>query len=150
MLKVLHWTISAALVSLYASLLVYPVPAAAQFGLKQGSYWCKCICFSNYTILPVPTTEQTTQPCLTCTKKWCLDQEISTCAGAVLEPINPDTATGKEGDVEARCFERDSPRDQLVVTVFLVLVFGLLVGAAVKGRMEQTNSTLNWNVGTRR
>jgi len=26
------------------------------------------------------------------------------CTGAVLEPIDPDTATGKEGDVEARCF----------------------------------------------
>ncbi|CUA71736.1 hypothetical protein RSOLAG22IIIB_09773 [Rhizoctonia solani] len=50
---------------------------------------------------------------------------------------NPDTATGKEGDVEARCFQRDSPRDQLVVTLFLLIVFGLLLGAAVKGRMEK-------------
>lgn len=46
--------------------------------------------------------------------------------------------------------ERDSPRDQLVVTVFLILVFGLLVGAAVKGRMDQANTPINWNVGTRR
>ena len=66
---------------------------------------------------------------------------------------NPDTATGKEGDVEARCFrmiyiscptvslisgsERDSPRDQLVVTLFLLIVLGLLLGAAIKNRMEK-------------
>jgi hypothetical protein len=35
------------------------------------------------------------------------------------------------------CTERDSPRDQLVVTVFLIIVIGLLIGAAVKTRMEQ-------------
>jgi len=46
--------------------------------------------------------------------------------------------------------ERDSPRDQLVVTVFLILVFGLLVGAAVKGRMEQANIAVNWNTGNKR
>ncbi|KAG9077392.1 hypothetical protein FRC06_008946, partial [Ceratobasidium sp. 370] len=60
---------------------------------------------------------------------------------------NPDTATGKEGDVEARCFQRDSPRDQLVVTLFLLIVFGLLLGAAVKGRMEKAgfNSERLWS-----
>jgi hypothetical protein len=68
--------------------------------------------------------------------------------------------------VEARCFgrysnvffrnyidnppvERDSPRDQMVVTIFLILVFGLLVGAAVKGRMDKANIPLNWNGGAR-
>ncbi len=34
--------------------------------------------------------------------------------------------------------ERDSPRDQFVVTLFLIIVFGLLVGAAVKGRIENS------------
>lgn len=33
--------------------------------------------------------------------------------------------------------ERDSPRDQLVVTLFLLTVFGLLVGAGIKARMEK-------------
>jgi hypothetical protein len=111
--------------------------------------------------------EQAAQPCLSCTKQWCLDQGLNICSGAVIAPADPDTATGKEGDVEARCFgqcllirpkalsnssfaERDSPRDQLVVTVFLILVFGLLVGAAVKGRMDQANMSLNWNTGNRR
>lgn len=31
--------------------------------------------------------------------------------------------------------ERDSPRDQLVVTLFLLTVFGLLLGAGVKSRI---------------
>ena len=43
--------------------------------------------------------------------------------------------------------ERDSPRDQLVVTLFLLVVFGLLIGAAIKGRMAKV---VNWNAGTRR
>ncbi|KEP47399.1 putative transmembrane protein [Rhizoctonia solani 123E] len=103
---------------------------------KDIMNFCKCICFSNYTILPIyhPTTDK---PCLSCTKQWCLDQKLDICAGAKLGDSNPDTATGKEGDVEARCFQRDSPRDQLVVTLFLLIVFGLLLGAAVKGRMEK-------------
>jgi len=33
--------------------------------------------------------------------------------------------------------ERDSPRDQLIVTVFLLTVFGLLLGAGVKSKMQQ-------------
>lgn len=44
------------------------------------------------------------QPCLTCTKQWCLNQNLGICANAKLGTANPDTATGKEGDVEARCF----------------------------------------------
>ncbi|KAB5591537.1 hypothetical protein CTheo_5044 [Ceratobasidium theobromae] len=69
------------------------------------------------------------------------------CANAKLGDSNPDTATGKEGDVEARCFQRDSPRDQMVVTLFLLIVFGLLLGAAVKGRMEKAgfNSATLWS-----
>ena len=43
--------------------------------------------------------------------------------------------------------ERDSPRDQLVVTLFLLIVFGLLIGAAIKGRMAKV---VDWNAGTRR
>jgi len=54
---------------------------------------------------------------------------------------NPDTATGKEGDVEARCFQRDSPRDQFVVTLFLLTVFGLLLGAGVKNRILKAGFT---------
>jgi len=63
---------------------------------------------------------------------------------------DPDTATGKEGDVEARCFQRDAPRDQVVVTLFLLTVFGLLVGAGIKGRMERSGFSPNWTTGTPR
>lgn len=46
------------------------------------------------------------KPCLSCTKQWCLNQNLPMCAGASLGDANPDTATGKEGDVEARCFRK--------------------------------------------
>jgi hypothetical protein len=94
---------------------------------------------------------------------------LAHCAGALIGDTDPDTATGKEGDVEARCFraylwslhdsvndmrastERDSPRDQLVVTVFLLVVFGLLIGAGVKGRMVKAgfDHAIHWNTGRR-
>lgn len=106
------------------------------------------------------------KPCLSCTKLWCQQQNLPRCAGASIGDANPDTATGKEGDIEARCFraslrpwphvrsraelgllaERDSPRDQLVVTLFLLTVFGLLLGAGIKGRMLKAgfDTTLPW------
>lgn len=115
------------------------------------------------------------KPCLSCTKQWCLNQNLPICAGALLGDTDPDTATGKEGDVEARCFrelfsllallnanltshilclpflERDSPRDQLVVTLFLLTVFGLLLGAGIKGRMEKAgfDTGIPWSTGRR-
>lgn len=89
------------------------------------------------------------QPCLSCTKQWCLNQNLPICAGASLGDTDPDTATGKEGDVEARCFQRDSPRDQLVVTLFLLTVFGLLLAAGVKNRMLKAGipPDVPWNAG---
>ncbi|KAF8898725.1 hypothetical protein BD779DRAFT_1485257 [Infundibulicybe gibba] len=102
----------------------------------EATNFCKCICFqSNYSILHLDIPDNPSQPCLSCTKQWCLNQNLPICAGASLGDTDPDTATGKEGDVEARCFQRDSPRDQLVVTLFLLTVFGLLLGAGLKGRM---------------
>lgn len=73
------------------------------------------ICFSNYTIVPIfhPSTDK---PCLSCTKQWCLDQKLEICTDAKLGDSNPDTATGKEGDVEARCF-----RESLILAVFVSL-----------------------------
>jgi len=65
---------------------------------------------------------------------------------ASIGDTNPDTATGKEGDVEARCFQRDSPRDQLVVTLFLLTVFGLLVGAGIKSRIEKAGINVDTSV----
>ncbi|KAJ4486185.1 hypothetical protein J3R30DRAFT_3820284 [Lentinula aciculospora] len=84
-----------------------------------------------------------------CRKQWCLNQNLAICAGASLGDTDPDTATGKEGDVEARCFQRDSPRDQLVVTIFLLVVFGLLLGAGIKRRLEKAGLDVGstWNNG---
>ena len=49
----------------------------------------------------------------------------------------------------ALCIERDSPRDQLVVTLFLLTVFGLLLGAGIKGKMEKAGlePRFNWTAG---
>lgn len=63
------------------------------------------ICFgSNYTILHLVTPDNPSKPCLSCTKQWCINQNLPICQGATLGDTDPDTATGKEGDVEARCF----------------------------------------------
>lgn len=45
--------------------------------------------------------------------------------------------------------ERDSPRDQLIVTLFLLTVFGLLLGAGIKGKMVKAgfDTNLSWNAG---
>ena len=111
------------------------------------------------------------KPCLTCTRQFCLDQKLPICKGALdtTEPegkqltlpsigaevpdLDNDVGTGKEGDVEARCFrtyfetsvslptyktrscsERDSPRDQWVVTFFILIVAALLLTAAIRNR----------------
>jgi hypothetical protein len=54
-------------------------------------------------------------------------------------------------DLLADCLERDSPRDQLVVTLFLLTVFGLLLGAGVKNRMIKAglSADIPWNNGRR-
>ncbi|KAF9489642.1 hypothetical protein BDN71DRAFT_1455773 [Pleurotus eryngii] len=118
----------------------------------EATNFCKCICFSsNYTILHLAIPDNPSQPCLSCTKQWCLNQNLPICAGASLGDTDPDTATGKEGDVEARCFQRDSPRDQLVVTLFVLTVFGLLLGAGIKNRMAKAGFETNipWGAGRR-
>jgi hypothetical protein len=45
--------------------------------------------------------------------------------------------------------ERDSPRDQVVVTLFLLTVFGLLLGAGIKSRMEKAglDTSIAWSTG---
>ncbi|KZV77718.1 hypothetical protein PENSPDRAFT_568049, partial [Peniophora sp. CONT] len=116
--------------------------AQAELGKWEATNFC--ICFgANYTILHLAIPENPSKPCLSCTKQWCLNQNLAICAGATLGDTDPDTATGKEGDVEARCFQRDSPRDQLVVTLFLLTVFGLLLGAGIKGRMVKAGIDVN-------
>ncbi|KAJ6509552.1 hypothetical protein C8R47DRAFT_1099124 [Mycena vitilis] len=119
----------------------------------EATNFCKCICFgANYSILHLDIPDNPSQPCLSCTKSWCLNQNLPICRGATVGDTDPDTATGKEGDVEARCFQRDSPRDQLVVTIFLLTVFGLLLGAGIKSRMVKagfTDTHIPWDAGRR-
>jgi hypothetical protein len=127
-------------------------PAEGALTKWEATNFCKCICFqSNYSILHLDIPDNPSKPCLSCTKQWCLNQNLPICAGASLGDTDPDTATGKEGDVEARCFQRDSPRDQLVVTLFLLTVFGLLLGAGIKSRMEKAglDTSLPWSTGRR-
>jgi hypothetical protein len=47
--------------------------------------------------------------------------------------------------------ERDSPRDQLVVTLFLLTVFGLLLGAGIRSRILKAGleTNLPWRTGVR-
>nr|GAT44201.1 predicted protein [Mycena chlorophos] len=119
----------------------------------DATNFCKCICFgTNYTIQRLEIPDNPAQPCQSCTKQWCLNQNLPICHGASLGDTNPDTATSKEGDVEARCFQRDSPRDQLVVSIFLLTVFGLLLGAGIKSRMVKAGFAerqLPWEAGRR-
>ncbi|KAI0078889.1 hypothetical protein K474DRAFT_1659822 [Panus rudis PR-1116 ss-1] len=131
----------------------YVLSANAILGHKwEATNFCKCICFgSNYTILRMAIPDNPNKPCLSCTKQWCQNQNLPNCAGASLGDADPDTATGKEGDIEARCFQRDSPRDQLVVTLFLLTVFGLMLGAGIKNRMVKAglDTSIPWNTGKR-
>ncbi|KAI0825143.1 hypothetical protein BC628DRAFT_1410544 [Trametes gibbosa] len=133
--------------------LLYIPSVVAVLGHKwEATNFCKCICFgTNYTILRMDLPDDPSKPCLSCTKLWCLQQNLAKCAGASVGDANPDTATGKEGDIEARCFQRDSPRDQLVVTLFLLTVFGLLLGAGIKGRMLKAgfDTTVPWATSRR-
>lgn len=87
------------------------------------------ICFGNFTIVPLYMPAQPSKPCLTCTRQFCLDQKLPICrgaprgldcstsllthhssrVGAEVPDLDNDVGTGKEGDVEARCFRTSSP-----------------------------------------
>ena len=89
-------------------------PTMNQFRFLRAEFIILGICFqSNYTILRLDIADNPSKPCLSCTKQWCLNQNLPICAGASLGDTDPDTATGKEGDVEARCF-----RERRILTTF--------------------------------
>ncbi|KAH8922189.1 hypothetical protein BT69DRAFT_1207534, partial [Atractiella rhizophila] len=94
--------------------------------------WCKCICFNNYQILPLYRPEDESKPCLTCTKQWCLSQGLDICTDASNPDVDPDTATGEEGDVRTKCFQRDSVRDQVIIFTFILVAGGMLCIALLK------------------
>ena len=84
-----------------------------------SSYRPLGICFSNYTIQPIYRPSNPSKPCLTCTKQWCLDQKLAICADANIGDQNPDTASGKEGDVETRCFREYDDEPSVLLQVIL-------------------------------
>lgn len=109
-------------------LLVPTLVAASLSPFSSGTTamtFCKCLCFSNSTILPLcehlpssstPAVQSLPRsshadlpkdplhPCLTCTRQFCLDQKLPACIGAKSGDEDLDTGTGQGGDVEARCF----------------------------------------------
>ncbi|KAL7423742.1 hypothetical protein Q5752_001324 [Cryptotrichosporon argae] len=125
-----------ALLVIAACLTLLPSASAALFGDSVLSY-CKCVCFSNSTIIPLYRPADPSKPCLSCTRQFCLDQKLAICKGAQVPELDTDVGTGTEGDVEARCFKRDSPRDQMIVTFFLLVVVGLLLFAGVRARLAK-------------
>ncbi|BGP12397.1 hypothetical protein JCM10213v2_000313 [Rhodosporidiobolus nylandii] len=106
--------------------------AAGSSFTTTGMSFCRCSCFGNSTILPLYRPAVPSNPCLSCTRQFCLDQKLLQCVGAQNPEEDPDTATGEGGDVEARCFQRDSPKSHFIVISFLVVVGILLVLAGLK------------------
>lgn len=80
------------------------VTAIPSFSTSSAMTFCKCICFSNSTIIPLYLPKDPLHPCLSCTKQFCLDQKLPACFGAHVGDEDLDTGTGESGDVEARCF----------------------------------------------
>lgn len=113
---------------------------SAPVGPRQNSrhlHLCKCTCFqTNSTLVPLYAPLDPAKPCLTCTRQFCLDQGLDMCKGAKLEHTDHDVGTGLEGDVWAKCFERDSYKDQSIITLYLLVVVALVAFAAMRGRVE--------------
>ncbi|KAJ1022700.1 hypothetical protein NDA18_005038 [Ustilago nuda] len=104
---------------------------------SRNLHLCKCTCFQiNSTLVPLYSPSNPAKPCATCTRQFCLDQGLEICKGAKLEHTDHDTGTGLEGDVWAKCFERDSRKDQNIITLYLLVVVGLVAFAAFRGRVE--------------
>ncbi|KAF8250920.1 hypothetical protein K440DRAFT_526835, partial [Wilcoxina mikolae CBS 423.85] len=78
--------------------------------------FCKCICSTNSTIIPLPQTNT----CQDCNRQFCLDYHLPICK------------TSKEADVVTTCFQRDSMKDKVVVCVFIFAVLGLLLWALIR------------------
>jgi hypothetical protein len=95
---------------------------------SSSIFFCKCICFSNYTILPLYRPQDPSKPCLSCTRfahlvpgtthaqctrlrtwilfrrQFCLDQQLKICKDASKGDPDLDTGMGQEGDVQTKCF----------------------------------------------
>ncbi|KAA1096493.1 hypothetical protein PGT21_018409 [Puccinia graminis f. sp. tritici] len=119
----------------YTSILILFLLQLTSFSVADISF-CKCMCFNNYTIVPLYRPKDVSKPCLTCTKQFCLDQKLSICQDAKLGNTNLDTGTGDEGDIRTKCFQRDSTKDQVIVVSFIILTTVLLISALIKEHGE--------------
>ncbi|GAA5854404.1 hypothetical protein JCM3766R1_005968 [Sporobolomyces carnicolor] len=115
-----------------------------------GMSFCRCACFGNSTIIPLYRPTTPSAPCLTCTRQFCLDQKLTQCVGAKNKKNGADDTewdfdvdSGEGGDVEARCFQRDSPKSHFIVVAFLVVVSTLLALAALKHFGFDLSGTFN-------
>ncbi|KNZ62739.1 hypothetical protein VP01_1228g9 [Puccinia sorghi] len=119
------------LAPIYSTVLVVFLSHMTAFTVADISF-CKCMCFNNYTIVPLYRPKDVSKPCLTCTKQFCLDQKLSICQDAKLGSTNLDTGTGDEGDIKTKCFQRDSTKDQVIVVSFIIITTILLISAFFK------------------
>ncbi|SCV68154.1 BQ2448_275 [Microbotryum intermedium] len=126
------WTAALLLLSLLMTVLPTPTIAAGSSFASQPMTFCKCICFGNSTILPIFRPRDPLRPCLTCTRQFCLEQKLPACLNAKASDEDLDVGTGETGDVQARCFQRDSPKSHVLVVLFLVVTSSLLLGAVLK------------------
>ncbi|BEJ18075.1 hypothetical protein CspHIS471_0703520 [Cutaneotrichosporon sp. HIS471] len=118
--------------SLLIAALAVLIPVYA--GFFSVTSYCKCICFSNSTIVALDRPNvDLSKPCMSCTRQFCLDLKLQICKGATVPELDTDTGTGAE--------ERDSPRDQIIVTSFLFLVVGMLLFAGVRAKLRRAIET---------
>lgn len=91
---------------------------SATIWAAHNTYYCKCACGKNSTILELQSPSK--KACLDCTKQFCQDNLPDLCLSDVSD---------SEIAVSTECFSRQSTKDEIIVIAFLVLTGGLLVYA---------------------
>ncbi|GAO50883.1 hypothetical protein SAICODRAFT_30028 [Saitoella complicata NRRL Y-17804] len=111
----------------WLTLLLFYLPIAsaisAQLSYSSASRitsFCKCICNSNSTIIPLLHPSNPSNPCNDCNRQFCLNYQLPFCTDVEAEAIT------------TKCFQRDSLKDKLVVYLFIFVTSGLLIWAAVR------------------
>ncbi|KAI9173112.1 hypothetical protein H9P43_007243 [Blastocladiella emersonii ATCC 22665] len=85
---------------------------------------CKCACGTNTTIVPIPSCPQ-------CKISLCLAVAAGNNASL---PSRPEFRCAPTADtaLDALCFDRESRKDELLVSTFLIVLLGLVVSATFK------------------
>ncbi|KAL0088754.1 hypothetical protein J3Q64DRAFT_1731513 [Phycomyces blakesleeanus] len=91
--------------------------------------FCKCFCGSNSTIFELPMVDP--KPCSNCTKQFCLDNVKDGMCDGIADETCP------SNDFRTACFARDSFKDEIIVRIFLVIIFGLIIFAFIKPYVDQ-------------